>query len=89
MTLTATGTLETEVKVQYLFTLVYGETLCQFYLLSDDVENTDTSLNVDYLLNSLAWCFFSVDSLSKQKLAMPRCMKNAQTKGEAICRTLN
>ena len=38
MTLAATGTLETEVKVQYLHTLVRGGTLCLFYLVSDDVN---------------------------------------------------
>ena len=37
-----TGTLETEVKVQYLCTLVCGEALRQFDLMYFDVENTDT-----------------------------------------------
>ena len=50
MTLEATGTLETEANVQYLRTLVHGEALHQFDLLSIDVENTDTSLDVDYLM---------------------------------------
>ena len=40
MTLAASGTLEAGVKVQYLHTLVRGEVLHQFYLLSADVEST-------------------------------------------------
>ena len=43
-TLAATGTLETEAKVQYLCVIFLGEALHQFDLLSADVENTDTSL---------------------------------------------
>ena len=39
MTLAATGTLDIEAKVQYLCTLVRGEALCQFNLLSADVKN--------------------------------------------------
>ena len=57
MTLVATGMLETEAKVQYICTLVRGEALHQFHLLSSDVENTNTSLNVDDLLKGLAWYF--------------------------------
>ena len=57
MNLATTGTLETEVKVRYLSTLVHGEALRQFDLLSDEVNNTDTSLDVDYLLKGLAWYF--------------------------------
>ena len=75
MTLVATGTLEIDVKVQYLFTLVRGEVLRQFDLLSDDMENTDTSLTVDYLLKGLAWYFSPVNSLSKQMRAVRHCMK--------------
>ena len=57
MTLEATGTLKTDVKVQYLRTIVHRETLRQFDFLSSDVENTDISLIVDYLLKYLAWYF--------------------------------
>ena len=77
MNLASTGTLETEANVQYLHTLVNGEALCQFDLLSDDVKNTETPLDVDYLLNGLAWYFPPVNSLSKQNLAMRRCMNKA------------
>ena len=28
-------------KVQYISMLIRGESLCQFYLLSDDVESTN------------------------------------------------
>ena len=75
MTSAATGMIETEAKAQYLRTLFHGEVLHQFDLISADVENMDTSLNVDYLLKFLAWYFFSVDPLSKQKFAMRCCMK--------------
>ena len=57
MNLAATGTLETEVKVQCLRTIVRGEALCQFYLLSDDVENMDNYLTEDDLLKGFAWFF--------------------------------
>ena len=75
MTLAATGMLETDAKFQYLLTIVRGEVLHQFDLLSDDMENTDTSLTVDYILNDLVCYTPPVNSLSKQKRAMCRCMK--------------
>ena len=56
--------------------IVHGEALCKFDLLYADVENTDTSLNVGYLLKDLAWYSFPVNLLSKKKRAMLRCMKN-------------
>ena len=86
MTLAATGMLETDAKFQYLLTIVRGEVLHQFDLLSDDMENTDTSLTVDYILNDLVCYIPPVNSLSKQKRAIRRCMKKTQLKGEAICR---
>ena len=57
MTLAVTEMLETEEKVQYICTLVCGEALRQFDLLSSDVKNTETPLDVDYLLKGLAWYF--------------------------------
>ena len=53
-----TGTPETEVKIHYLCTLVYGEALRQFDLLYADVKNIETLLNVDFLLTGLACYFF-------------------------------
>ena len=41
MTLELAGMLETTAKVQYLCTIVRGETLHQFELLSTDVESTN------------------------------------------------
>ena len=79
MTLAATGKLETEAKVQYICTLVCGEALRQFDLLSSDVKNIETPLDVDYPPMGLAWYFFPVNSLSKQKGAMLRCMKNPRS----------
>ena len=57
MTLGATETLETEAKVQYICTLVRGKSLHQFDLLSDDMKNIETSLDMDDLLKGLAWYF--------------------------------
>ena len=56
MTLAASGTLEAGVKYQYLHTLVCREALCQFDLLSADLEGTQT-LNVDYIIKGLAQYF--------------------------------
>ena len=53
MTLAASGTMEADAKYQYLRTLVRGEALHQFDLLSADVEGTQT-LNVDYIIKGLA-----------------------------------
>ena len=52
----ATGMLEMDANIQYLCTLVCGESLRQFYLLSAEVEKTETT-NVDYNIKGLA--FFS------------------------------
>ena len=54
MTLAASGTLETEVKVQYICTLVRGGALEQFDLVSADAKNKGIQLYVDYLLKGLA-----------------------------------
>ena len=75
MNLAASGMLETEEKVNYICTLVSGGSLCQFDVLYAYVENTDIFLTVDYLLKSLAWYFTPMNSISKQKRAMRRCMK--------------
>ena len=76
MIIAITGTLETDTMVQYPCTLFCGEALCQFDLLSTDVENTDTSLTVDDILKGLACNSPLVNSISKQMRAMRRCMKN-------------
>ena len=47
MTLAATGMMEMDSNIQYLCTLVRGEALCHFDVLSANVENKET-LNVDY-----------------------------------------
>ena len=78
MTLAASWTLEAGPKYQYLFTLVCGEALHQFDLLSADLEGTGT-LNVDYIIRCLSQYTPPVNSLSKQKCAMPRGIKNCTT----------
>ena len=51
----STGMLETEAKIQYLCTLVHGDALRQFDLLSADVKNTETPLDVNYIIKGLVW----------------------------------
>ena len=57
MTLGAMVTLETDPKVQYLCMLVREEALIHFDLVSADAKNTETLLDVDYVLKGLAWYF--------------------------------
>ena len=45
-----------DADIQYLRTLVRGEALNQFDLLSFDVENTET-LNMDYYIKGLEFYF--------------------------------
>ena len=68
MNLSALGTLEAGAKYQYLRTLVCGEALRQFDLLSDDIEGTET-LNVDYIIKGLAHYFPSINLLFKKSSA--------------------
>ena len=75
MTLAASGTLEAGAKYQYLRTLIRGEALHQFDLLSADLEGTET-LKVDYIIRGLAQYSPPVNSLSKQNRAIFYGMKN-------------
>ena len=72
MTLETSRTLATDAKTQHLCTLVHGEALHQFELLSDDVED-ENPLNVEAIILGLA-SFFFVKFLSKQKCAIRRRM---------------
>ena len=54
----ATGTLDMEVKIHFLCTLVHGEALSQFGLLPAEVKNIETFLDVDFILKGLACYFF-------------------------------
>ena len=65
MTLVATRTLDMDARIWYLRTLVRGGALRQFYLLSADVENIKT-LNVDYFIKGLAFCFSLCIHFQKQ-----------------------
>ena len=68
------GTLNMDTKSQYLCTLVCGEALCYFDLLSADMGNTET-LNLDYYIKGLELYYPLVNLLSKQKRAMRRGIK--------------
>ena len=82
--LTAIETLEVGAKIWYLCTLVRGEALLQFDLLSADVENTET-LNVDNCIK-FSVVFFPVNYISKQKCSMcHRILKNSQLKSKTVC----
>ena len=56
MTLTATGTLEMDTKIQYICMLIRGGALHQFELLSADVESKE-KLNVDFYIRGLVLYF--------------------------------
>ena len=74
-----------DVKVHFICMLVFGESLHQFDLLSTYVENTDTSLTVDYLIKGLAWHFPPV-KFSFNTNTCNVCMyeKTTQLKSKAI-----
>ena len=63
MTIAASRKLQTGAKDQYLCILVHGESLCQFYLLSADMESTNP-LNMEYIIKRdvvlLTPCKFSI-----------------------------
>ena len=72
--LAETGTLDMDTNIKYLLTLVRGEALRHFDLLSADVEDTET-INVDYYIKRLVLYFFPVNLLSKQKRGMHHGMR--------------
>ena len=65
ITLVTSGTLEAGTRVQYISTIVCGESLFQFDLLSDDVESTKP-LAVEYIIKGLEFYLFPVNYLSKK-----------------------
>ena len=75
ITLAASGTLEDGAKIQYLRTLVRGEALRKFDLFTDDMEGMNP-LTVETIILGLYSYFFPVNSLSKQKCAMHRGIRN-------------
>ena len=85
MTIAATGALGIEAKVQYRRTLVRGEATCQFDLVSADAKNTETLLDVYYLLKGLAWYFPSKFTFKIKSCNAPLYEKAAQIKWKALC----
>ena len=55
-TIAATETLDMGANIQYLRTLVYGESLRQFDSLSADVKSTE-KVNTKYIIKGLALYF--------------------------------
>ena len=74
MTLEGSGMLETAAKVQYLHTLVWGESLRQLDTLSADVESTNP-LTVEAIILGLCAYFPPVNSLLKQNQVMCSVMR--------------
>ena len=88
MTLAATGTLDTDAMIQCLCTLVHGEVLYQFDLLSADIENIET-LNVDYYIKGSALyfpCEFAFKTKGRDAL---RNEKIVQPKSKTLCGALD
>ena len=56
MTLVASGMLEAGAKYQYLCTLVHGEALHKYYLLSADIVGMET-IKVDYIIRGIVQYF--------------------------------
>ena len=75
ITLAASGTLGKYVKVKHIHTLVRGEALRQFDLISSYMEGMNP-LKVETVILGLATYFFTVNSLSKQKCMMRRGSRN-------------
>ena len=75
MNLALLGTLEMGAKIEYLRTLVRGEALRKFDLFTDDMEGMNP-LTVETIILGLYSYFFPVNSLSKQKCAMHRGIRN-------------
>ena len=71
MALAASGMLEPAAKVQYICTLVHGETLHQSNSLSADVEG-ENPVTVEAIILGLAAYFVPVNLLSNKKCVM-RC----------------
>ena len=78
MTSTASGTLETGAKVQYMGPLVRGEALRQFDLLSADVESVNP-LTVENIINGLALYFLHVNLMLGKKFVMRRGMSKPRS----------
>ena len=70
----ASGMLGNYMKVQYLCTLVHGESLHQFDSISSDMEGTN-HLTVETILSMFVVYFFPVILLSKKKHVMHHGMK--------------
>ena len=85
ISLAATGMLEMEAKIQYLCTLLCGEALCQFDLVSADAKNIKTLLDVDYLLKGLAWVFFGKFTFKTKAYNAPLYERAMQIKRKALC----
>ena len=71
MTLAASGTLATGAKIQYLHTLVRGEALLHFDLLSDEGEGANP-LTIKTVILGLSLYYFPLNSLLNKKRGMHR-----------------
>ena len=77
MDLEMSGTLKYGAKIQYLCTLVYGEVLHRFDVLSAEVEGA-TPVTLASIILVLGAYFFPVNALSKKRRAMRRRMRKSR-----------
>ena len=75
MTLKASGVLAPSENIQYLCTLLHGESLHQIDTLCAKVESTDIK-NYNRIILGLGTYFYPINTLSNQKHAMHRRMRN-------------
>ena len=71
MTFEASGIITSGTRIQYLHTMVRGEALRQFYMLSSEVVSA-TSENLASIILGLSTYFFPINDLSKKKRVV-RC----------------
>ena len=88
MNLAASGTLETNMNVQYIYMIVRGEELRQFDLFYDDVEGMEP-LTAEAIILGLAAYFFQLVFTEEKSRNVPRNEKAARIKSKTICGSLN
>ena len=74
----ASGTILSGLKIQYLCTMVHGEALRQFDTFSDEVV-INPSKNLKSIILVLGTYVFPVSTISKQKCAIHRGMRNRRS----------
>ena len=84
MTLTASKTLKTAAKAQYLCMIIRVEALRQFYSLSSDMEDMEP-LTVESIILELGAYFFLLISIKAKARNVSRNEEPMQIKGRTLC----